>query len=145
MRQTNKWLIAITMVACIQLSGCEKEEVVESDHGPVKVESIPGSKLHRIILTAQAANRIDVQTVTPKQQGTAKVIPYDAVLYDPQGKAWVYTETAKLTYVRAPITIESINGNEVMLTNGPALNTKIVTVGTSELYGSEFIGNIQES
>lgn len=65
------------------------------------------------------------------------VIPYSAVVYDPTGQAWVFTNPQPLQFVRAPITIDQIQGDTAILSSGPAVGTLIVTVGAEELLGTE--------
>ncbi len=65
------------------------------------------------------------------------VIPYAAVLYDPQGKTWTYTNPGPLTFVREPITVDRIEGDKAFLSDGPAPGTLVVTVGAAELFGAE--------
>ena len=67
-----------------------------------------------------------------------KVIPYSAVLYDARGRSWVYTNPEPLVFVRHPIRIDTIEGDNVLLTEGPAAGTAVVTVGGAELFGTEF-------
>lgn len=69
---------------------------------------------------------------------TRKIIPYAALLYDPTGKTWVYTNPTELVFVRQPILIETIAGDDVILGDGPPTGTPVVTVGAAELYGAEF-------
>lgn len=69
---------------------------------------------------------------------TRKIIPYAAVLYDPAGNTWVYTNPSELVFVRQPIQIETITGDDVILGDGPPAGTAVVTVGAAELYGAEF-------
>jgi len=59
------------------------------------------------------------------------------VLYDPDGKTWVFVDRGQLTYVREPITIDRIEGDVVYLSDGPAVGTGVVAVGATELYGAE--------
>lgn len=70
--------------------------------------------------------------------GQRKIIPYTAVLYDPQGDTWTYTTAEPLVFVRHPITIDYIEGDEAILTDGPQIGTSVVTVGAAELFGLEF-------
>jgi hypothetical protein len=95
-----------------------------------------------VILSAQAAKRLGIQTDLVRQaqiRGTLrKVVPYAAVLYDPHGEAWVYTNPEPLTFVRAHISVDSIDGDRAVLSEGgPADGTAVVTVGVPELYGTE--------
>lgn len=65
------------------------------------------------------------------------IIPYGAVMYDPHGDAWVYTNPEPLVFIRQPIQIDTIAGDDVILRDGPATGTAVVTVGAAELYGAE--------
>jgi hypothetical protein len=109
---------------------------------PAIVELIENSDLNRIILTERAAERLRIQTEavrTEEVNGEAKlVVPYSAVYYAPTGEAWVYTSPEPLVYVRHPITVDRIDGDTAFLTEGPPADTSVVTVGVTELYGSEF-------
>jgi hypothetical protein len=64
-----------------------------------------------------------------------KVIPYSAVIYDLTGETWVYTVPEPLTYVRQPISVDYIEGDTVVLEDGPDVGTLVATVGVAELYG----------
>jgi hypothetical protein len=92
-------------------------------------------------LTAEAAQRIDIQTAPAREEqvGGAQrtVIPYAALLYDPEGNTWVYTNSEPLTFVRQPISVDHIDGDMVVLSDGLSAGTAVVTVGAAELYGSE--------
>lgn len=68
-----------------------------------------------------------------------KVVPYSAVYYDGRGKPWVYAVAKPLVYERKPIKVERIVGDVAVLSDGPALGTEIVTVGSSLLFGAEVI------
>lgn len=65
------------------------------------------------------------------------VIPYAAVVYTPLGDTWVYTNPEPLVYVRRPIVVDYIAGDLAYLTVGPPTGTRVVTVGSAELYGAE--------
>jgi hypothetical protein len=65
------------------------------------------------------------------------VVPYAAVLYGLEGETWVYTNPEPLVFIRQPITVEYIQGDQAYLTEGPPTGPKIVTVGGAELLGTE--------
>ena len=69
-----------------------------------------------------------------------KVVPYSAVYYDEKGAAWVYVNTAPLTFIRQPVVVERVAGGLAVLGSGPDVGTKVVTVGVSLLYGAEIFG-----
>ena len=98
---------------------------------------------NQITLTADAAKRIDLKTAEVESDGGDTVIPYAAVLYDPDGATWTYTSPKPLEYVRADITVKSIDGQRAILTKGPAPGTAVVTLGATELWGVEY-GGIKE-
>ncbi len=66
-----------------------------------------------------------------------KIVPYSSVLYDVRGNTWVYINPKPLVFVRHAITVDFIEGDNAVLTDGPAIGTKVVSVGAPELYGAE--------
>ena len=70
------------------------------------------------------------------------IVPYGSVIYDPQGRTWIYINTEPLVFIRHRINIDYIDGDEAFLTDGPPAGTEVVTVGAGELSGVENgIGN----
>ena len=69
--------------------------------------------------------------------GQQKVVPYAAVIYGLNGETWVYTNPEPLVFIRAPIVISHIEGDQAFLTEGPETGTSVVIVGVAELYGAE--------
>jgi hypothetical protein len=123
------------IAACGQVSsGSAKKE------SPATVEKGDGG-INRVTLTEKAAERLAIQTTQVREEQIGgvqrKVIPYAAVIYDLQGKTWTYTSPARLTFVRQAITVDHIDGDRVVLSDGPAAGTEVVTVGVAELYGTD--------
>ena len=110
----------------------------DTTKSPAKVELVAGTSLKRVTLTPKAAQRLDIQTgqITEDETGR-KVTPYTSLFYDLAGDAWVYTSPEALSFVRQKVVVESIKGANVYLKDGPATGEKIVTVGVSELFGTE--------
>src|SRR5690349_8236892 len=143
MRYSKRWMLVLLVIAGLLLPACGSTPTAEeSGVKPATVEAIEGSNLSRVILTAVAAKRIDVQTVPARNEqvngAQREVIPYDAVLYDAQGDAWTYTSPEPLTFVRHHITVEAIDGDRAILSEGPPAGMAVVTVGAALLYGAEF-------
>jgi hypothetical protein len=140
MKYINRWTILVVIIAGL-LSACAPEATKAEFVPPSVLEPIEGSDIQRVLLTEKAAERIDVQLapISDKQVNGAerRVVPYAAVIYDLQGATWVYTSPAPLTFVRESITIDFIEGEWAVLTNGPSSGTEVVTVGVAELYGAE--------
>jgi hypothetical protein len=138
MRHRILWIVAIAMVLPLLLAACGGSSSSEEEaSGPATVELIEGTDLSRITLTAQAAERLDIQTATVEMNGAGKVIPYSAVLYSPTGETWAYISPEPLTFVREAIIIDRIDGDKAFLTAGPAAGAKVATVGVAELFGAE--------
>lgn len=68
-----------------------------------------------------------------------KVVPYSALYYDGKGTPWVYANTKPLTFERKRVEVERIEGDDVVLKDGPSVGTRVVTVGAALLYGAEVI------
>jgi hypothetical protein len=49
----------------------------------------------------------------------------------------VYTNPEPLVFLRSPITIDYIDGDLAVLSEGPAVGTAVVTLGAAELFGTE--------
>jgi len=142
MRYSNRWMVAVLMIiVSLQLVACGQTPESSESNPPAKVESI-GQDLSRVILSAEAAKRLGIETapVSNAQVGGTQreVVPYAAVYYDLNGATWVYTNPSPLTFVRASITVDSITGDMAVLSKGPPVGTSVVTVGATELYGTEF-------
>ena len=119
-----------------------------ADGPPLTVEPVEGSDLHRVMLSARAAERLGIATApiggadaTGRLAGVGaggrSVVPYSAVLYDAHGDTWVYTNPESLVFVRARVRVDRITGDQVVLTDGPPAGTTIVTVGGAELLAAE--------
>jgi hypothetical protein len=120
-------------------SDTSNETASEGDSAPAKVEPIKGTDLSRVVLTADAAKRIGIRTAPVLQQrGHREVIPYDAVIYDAGGRTFTYTSPKPLVFIRHPISVDHIAGNQAFLSSGPPSGTAVVTVGSQELFGSEY-------
>ncbi|HET6642932.1 MAG TPA: hypothetical protein VFG93_06625 [Gaiellaceae bacterium] len=136
-------LIVGALLVTLLLAACGGSAVEDAAESPAAVEQIEGTELNRITLTAEAAKRLDVQTTAARSDGERTVIPYAAVLYDPDGQTWTYTSPKRLVFVREDIRVDRIDGDAAILTAGPSAGTTVVTVGADELWGVEY-GGIEE-
>jgi hypothetical protein len=59
------------------------------------------------------------------------------VIYDADGATWTFVELEDGVYQRQPITIASVEGENVRLSAGPSAGTEVVTVAAAELVGVE--------
>lgn len=82
--------------------------------------------------------RVRVETPLSGSGTLRNVVPYSAVIYGAHGESWVYTSPEPLTYVRHPISIDYVEDDLAVLSDGPPVGTDVVTVGVAELLGTEF-------
>ena len=141
-RRANRVTALCLVVLGLALSACGGSSDSAAPVEPAKITKLAGG-VNQITLTADAAKRIDVKTAAVESDGGNTVIPYSAVLYDPDGATWTYTNPKPLVFVRADITVKSIAGERAILTKGPAPGTAVVTLGATELWGVEY-GGIEE-
>lgn len=133
MKHINRFVILFVFAGFL-LSACGAGIPVTGDkEAPSKLEPIDGSELSRVILTQKAAERVGIETV----QTSTDSVPYAAVIYDIEGKTWIYTNPAPLTFVRVPIEIDHIEGDTAVLAKSLSSDLTVVTVGVAELYGTE--------
>ena len=127
----------VSLSACGEASSGYDYETA-SHHVPAKLEPIKGTDVQRVIFDAEAAERVGLKTAQIRQDGQETVIPYDAVIYGADGNTYTYTAPEPLIYVRQEIKIDRVDGDSVVLSEGPPAGTEVVTVGTAEVYGTDF-------
>lgn len=146
MKRVHLFLVVLAVALALQLTGCARspeaagggaaEEVL-----PATIQHMDGPQPTQITLTEDAARRIDIHTDVVQIQTVGAneetVIPYASILYDTEGHTWIYTSTQALTYVRTPVTVRTIRGDDAVIEPGLASGTAVVTVGAEELFGSE--------
>ncbi|HEY1487587.1 MAG TPA: hypothetical protein VGF84_15885 [Micromonosporaceae bacterium] len=156
-------LTAAVAVIVLTVAGCAKAPAEEGSLGgqdaqPAKLIAVPGSSLHKVVLTPAAVKQVGIET-TPVAQMPANVptaastaiasggtataakmteIPVTAVIYDPQGASWTYTIPAERTYLRVPIVVDRVDGDTAYLSSGPPVGTPVVSQGAPELLGAEY-------
>lgn len=133
MKRINHWILVTLILAGLLLSACGPKESASEKIVPSQLEPIDGTDLSKVILTEKAAERIGIETVAAS--GTS--VPYAAVIYDTEGNTWIYTNPEPLTFVREPIVIDHIEGDTAVLAESLPSELNVVTVGVSELYGTE--------
>jgi hypothetical protein len=133
MKTIYRWIIVVLTLIGLSLTACTSKSESPKKVEPATLEEIDGTDFKRVILTEKAAQRIDVQTT----EVSGNILPYAAVIYDTEGNTWIYTNPEPLTYVRAPILVDHIDGDQAFLTEGLDAGTKVVTLGVAEIYGAE--------
>ena len=135
-RAYSQALLAILVVAlgtgCSGASSTPNEKVE-----PAVLEPINGTDLYRVLLTESAAIRLDIQTVEVTESDLGLTVPSAALIVDPEGTFWVYTNPEPLAYERATVNPVREDRGMAYFTNGPPSGTLVVVVGVPELYGAE--------
>src|SRR4051812_24294152 len=141
MQRSTRRFAAFSILAALALpiAGCAKVPGGEEEgEKAAKVEKIEGSDQSRVILLEEAAKRLGIETTAVSGlSGGQESVPYSAVIYDAEGHTWVFTTGEELSYVKAPIAIDRIDGDRAILTEGPGVGTEVVTQGAAELFGVE--------
>jgi hypothetical protein len=120
------------------LYGCAETSSEEAEPEPsATIHEVKGTGLNRVVLAPYAAGRLGLRMSPIGGQAGAETVPYGAVVYDSEGKAWVYVSPKKNTFVRTRIAIDDVLGDTVLLSSGPVVGTSVVTRGAAELYGAE--------
>ena len=127
----------VSLSACGEASSGYDYETA-SHHEPAELEPIKGTDVQRVTFDAKGAERVGLETAPIRQNGQGKIMPYAALIYDADGKAYAYTSPEPLTYVRQEIDVDHVAGDSVMLSDGPPAGTQVVTVGAAQVYGTEF-------
>jgi hypothetical protein len=139
MRPTIRGIALVPLVAALLLAACGEapsdEHVIDE---PATVQEVEDGEVARVTITQKAAERLDIQTAVVETAGKRTVVPSAAVIVDPAGDFWVFTNPEPLVFVRHKISIDYEDGNQAFLTDGPPAGSKIVTVGVAELYGTEY-------
>ncbi len=110
MKRTYAILPVLALAASLVLSACSAQPEADAPVPPVQVEHLTGEQPTRVSLTEDAIQRLDLQTETVEMEAVngaqQTVIPYSSIVYDTQGKTWVYTSPQAGTYLRTPVQVE---------------------------------------
>ena len=138
--QAKRWAMLAMIGTVMILAGC-KEVKTTATHHPAKLEESGQAGIMKVRLEERAAERIGLQTAPVREEmvgGVRRlVVPYGAIMYDTKGATWTFVNTEPLVYVRHKIIVENVEGDRVILAEGPAAGTSVVTVGAAELMGAE--------
>ncbi len=130
--------LMFSVPACAQTTEA-LPEAAQAANAPAKVEKNADTGIAKITLTERAMERLDMKTDTVKAgAGTDITFPYSALIYQADGTTWVYTNPAPGVFQRQGVTVSRVEGGVVTATAGPAVDTPVVTVGATELFGAEF-------
>jgi hypothetical protein len=129
----------LAVIGCgIALSACDEVPSNLREAQPYKVQPIKGTDRNTVTMADETAGLLPVETTEVRSNGKLKVIPHDALIYNPDGDVFVYTKPKAETYIRRPVRVERVSGDKVWLAAGPEAGTTIVTTGSAELLATEY-------
>jgi hypothetical protein len=130
--------VAVTSVACLAVLALALAGETTGKATPARVEDTLDAKVKKITLTAKAAERLGIQIDEVRADPSGRlIVPYASVLYDLDGKTWVYVNADPLTFVRGAVEIDTIKGDNVYLSAGPPVGTKVLAAGVPQVFGAE--------
>lgn len=106
----------------------------DEEDGPVRTlyYTVEGSDAN-----LASGQRLMVEVSMKGDDGPRLVVPFSSLIYDIYGETWVYISPEPLQFLRVPVEVDYIQGDKVVLIDGPAAGTKVVTVGVAELHGAD--------
>jgi hypothetical protein len=125
-------LIALSVTACTH-----GDEATGPKYAPATLGSADAAGVKTVTFTADAAQRVRLQTSPVAAAGRGVAVDYAALIYDKKGQSWVYTVPQPLTFLRMKVTVDRIEENRATLSVGPAPGVQVVTTGAAEVYGAE--------
>ena len=136
MRRHAASALLVLVPAVLSLAGCASGSPSAARQVPAaRMERTGQSQIYSVVLTPLGAQRIGIQTAPAVASGKRIVIPFQALLYEPDGRTVVYTKTATDTYTRQFINVADINGDQVAVSAGLRAGALVVTAGAEELLG----------
>jgi hypothetical protein len=144
----QKHVTAIVVVATMGsgLAGCAEADAAAGEeanlNGEVaKVELIEGTTLNKVTLAPEATEKLGIRTapvqVLPVNGVQHTAVLYSAVIYDANGAAFVYVVPQPNVFQRVPVTVTDVGGDLAAVDGAPPVNAQVVSVGASELLGTE--------
>ncbi|WP_158718972.1 efflux RND transporter permease subunit [Streptomyces globisporus] len=125
-----------------QLSAASTTE--HSEEPPAEIEKVEEGKIPHLTLAEDTVHRIHL-TTEPLRQGPLDgagppqtLIPLKAVVYDPEGKTFAFTNPKPFVYLRTPVELGRFGEDDAVVKSGLTAGTPVVTVGAAELLGIEY-------
>lgn len=130
-------VIAATAAA---LTACQEVKATETVFkGESKVTALEGEDDHkRVTLTQKGIDQIGLKTETVGGTEEEQSIPYSALLYAADGEhAYVYSNPEGRSYERHDVVVVRVDGDRVLISDGPPVGSKVVTQGIAQIHGAE--------
>lgn len=147
MRSVSRWVTALLLLGGLAVAGCSRSPAATqaAAEEPARLVAVAGTDAKKMVLTEQAVTRLGLRTALVGQRTVSTAgravsrttVPYSALVYDTRGRTWVYEMVEPQAYLRKKIDVETVDGETVIMTRGPAVGSPVVTVGAAMLYSAE--------
>ncbi|MFI8763400.1 efflux RND transporter permease subunit [Streptomyces sp. NPDC053792] len=130
--------------ACADSNPSSASAAEHSEDPPAEIEKVAEGKIPHLTLAEDTAMRIHITTEPLRQaplDGTGPprtLIPLKAVVYDPEGKTFAFTNPEPFVYIRTPVELGQFGKDDAVVKSGLPKGTPVVTVGAAELLGIEY-------
>ncbi len=104
---------------------------------PAEVTEVDGLDVWKVTLTPKATERLGIETTAVGLADGALIVPSSSLWLDTNGIFWVYTNPEPNVFLRHAVDVVDDDGTRAVLSSGPEAGTTVVTIGVSELYGTE--------
>lgn len=112
-----------------ELPGLDDDE----DNGITELHYVINNADHNLV----AGQRLLVELSLTGDVAAKLVVPVGALIYDLNGETWIYISPEPLQFLRYAVQVDYIEGDMVVLLEGPPAGTKVATVGVAELHGTD--------
>jgi hypothetical protein len=138
-RYTRRLAAGLAVIASgLVLPACAEVESNLRENQPYTVLGPEDADIKRVKMDDATAALLPVRTAEVSENGRRKVIPHNALIYNPDGGSFVYTKPQAETYIRSPVDVVEVTGDRAVLADGPPAGPTIVTTGSPELLATEY-------
>ncbi|MDH3294427.1 MAG: hypothetical protein OER95_08930 [Acidimicrobiia bacterium] len=128
------------IMAPVVLAGCGGDKAAAEHVEPYELTEVEEG-INKVVLTPRASERLLMDTAPVTEEtvdGQPRLgVPYASLIYDTTGGTWVYIHPEPLTYLRAEVTVDRIEGDMVYLHDGPEPGAEVAITSVAELYGAD--------
>lgn len=131
-------IIFMTLLALLTF-GCTKSKSAYQKIQPAKVEKSSDSSTPPVVtLTVEAKARLGIEVVKyATAPGGNVTLPLSSLLYDNQGKTWVFIESKENEFQRHDVQVVETHKNQISIRPSFSNSALIVSHGAAELFGTE--------
>jgi hypothetical protein len=133
-------MVMVLIFAGLYLTACREKPERQTGVEPPVIEQPGDSILYRVRLTPKAIENYRIKTAPVREvaarsggERLQKAVPGAAVIYGPEGNTWIFANPESMLFIREPITVERIDGDLAILSQGPPAGTEVVIAGAENL------------